>query len=145
VSSPASDILTAVKAAIDDLSITDLTVAVRKHPLISADDPLPFCTVSPETEYLDDEATEETVLIVYPVHVRIAYPGNQLLETDVTTPLDTRYAVRQALHGAPLTGASTVIDVDIKPARPFEPSGYMAELDISDQFFLFLSQEDRVA
>ncbi len=145
MSSPNTDILLAVKAVVEALNIDGMTVTVRKHPLVGEKDPLPMCVIAPLPETVEDETSENIILMRYPVQVRVAYDGNQLLESNITRVLDARHSIRLALHKPGLFGADTVINTNIDPKPQFDTTAYLAELDVSDMLFYFTSEEARSA
>lgn len=143
-SSAYTDILKAVQTVINNLELPEVTVKRRRFPLVAKGDDLPLIIVSPERETVEDEDSEATILIRYPVIVRIVFPGNQLLERDVDRLLDYREAVRKALHTTSLSGASTVIDCDVELNPAYDLQSWSREYDSAIIRFNFLSQESRV-
>lgn len=138
-----STILSVVRNKIEALNLADLTVKVRRVPLVSRKDPLPLAVISPEQETVEYEETEEEIILKYPVRVTLFFPGNQLLEAELPQLLDFREAIRTALFKTTLTGASTVIDCTIELNPPFDQTLWAAEYDASSIRFIYTSQELR--
>jgi hypothetical protein len=142
-----SALIQAIQSTIQGLSLPNIqAVHLRKHPLISRDDALPEIIVSPEAEkeYLVDAGATPAVYLDYPVRVRFAFAGNQLLEdANLLALLDYREAVRHALHVTSISGVSQIFDCNLEFDPPFNPTLYQREYDVSDLRFIYRSGEGR--
>lgn len=119
----------------------------RRATMVKGVDPLPFVTVTPEAEKINQYVMPNKAFVDYPVLVTIFREHNLVPEeNNLRWTLYAREKIRLALSNTTLSGANTVFDfVSYDPQPAFDHSGIDAMHDVSAQRFTYRSQESRAS
>lgn len=141
-----NDILSAVQSLVETVTGIPASVVIRKSGTLLDTDTIPIVIVCDGgAEEMADTTFALDQQLVYPVKVIVVEANNREFSVG-DSDLTFRQALRDKLNiRPPLSGVSSVIDVDVSPLSPFELQGSQTVYRVSGFECRYTSWETRTS